>query len=143
MIITLCYKLGGPILSIKTVGLYYKVVIFYIQFMIKWKGGLTVMLIGLTSLLYIIVTIQTLFNSINTKDALKSLFLLNITRWKNLSSNQIVFCYSMMVQYHGLGVLYHIRKSDRLAVTKLVAKLTRMSLKSPFAVCMLVSMNHL
>lgn len=47
----------------------------------------------------------------------------------------------MMVQYHGLGVLYHIRKSDRLAVTKLVAKLTRMSLslKSPFTVCMLVS----
>lgn len=49
-------------------------------------------------------------------------------------------CYcSMMVQYHALGVLYHIKKSDRLAVTKLVAKLTRMSLKSPYAVCMLVS----
>lgn len=46
-----------------------------------------------------------------------------------------------MVQYHALGVLYHIRKSDRLAVTKLAAKLTRMSLtlKSPYAVCMLVS----
>lgn len=43
-----------------------------------------------------------------------------------------------MVQYHALGVLYHIRKSDRLAVTKLVAKLTRMSLKSPYAICMLV-----
>lgn len=44
-----------------------------------------------------------------------------------------------MVQYHALGVLYHIRKSDRLAVTKLVTKLTRMSLKSPYAVCLLVS----
>lgn len=44
-----------------------------------------------------------------------------------------------MVQYHALGLLYHIRKTDRLAVTKLVAKLTRMSLKSPYAVCMLVS----
>lgn len=43
-----------------------------------------------------------------------------------------------MVQYHALGVLYHIRKSDRLAVTKLVAKLTRASLKSPYAVCMLI-----
>lgn len=45
---------------------------------------------------------------------------------------------NVMVQYHALGVLYHIRKSDRLAVTKLVAKLTRMSLKSPYAVCMLI-----
>lgn len=46
---------------------------------------------------------------------------------------------SIMVQYHALGVLYHIRKSDRLAVIKLVAKLTRLSLRSPYAVCMLVS----
>lgn len=46
--------------------------------------------------------------------------------------------FSVMVQYHALGVLYHIRKSDRLAVSKLLAKLTRMSLKSPYAVCMLV-----
>ena len=30
------------------------------------------------------------------------------------------------------------RKSDRLAVTKLVSKLTRGSLKSPYAVCMLI-----
>lgn len=44
-----------------------------------------------------------------------------------------------MVQYHALGVLYHIRKTDRLAVTKLVAKLTKMLLRSPYAVCMLVS----
>lgn len=47
-----------------------------------------------------------------------------------------------MVQYHALGLLYHIRKTDRLAVTKLVAKLTRMSLKSPYAVCMLVSKEN-
>jgi coatomer protein complex subunit gamma len=43
-----------------------------------------------------------------------------------------------MVQYHGLGLLYQIRKTDRLAVTKLVAKLTKMHLKSPYAVCVLV-----
>ncbi|KAK7588230.1 hypothetical protein V9T40_005475 [Parthenolecanium corni] len=45
---------------------------------------------------------------------------------------------NVMVQYHALGLMYHIRKSDRLAVTKLVARLTRSSLKSPFAVCMLI-----
>ena len=30
------------------------------------------------------------------------------------------------------------RKTDRLAVTKLVSKLTRSSLKSPYAACMLI-----
>lgn len=44
-----------------------------------------------------------------------------------------------MVQYHALGLLYRIRRADRLAVSKLVARLTRLSLKSPYAVCMLVS----
>ncbi|EEB14189.1 Coatomer subunit gamma-2, putative [Pediculus humanus corporis] len=60
-----------------------------------------------------------------------------IKRWVNevqeaLNSDKI------MVQYHALGVLYHIRKTDRLAVTKLVAKLTKMLLRSPYAVCMLI-----
>merc|ERR1719336_1739226 len=43
-----------------------------------------------------------------------------------------------MVQYHALGLLYHIRKTDRLAITKLLAKLTKMSLKSPYAVILLI-----
>ncbi|KAG8259778.1 hypothetical protein J6590_004905 [Homalodisca vitripennis] len=60
-----------------------------------------------------------------------------VKRWVN-EAQEAVNSDNMMVQYHGLGVLYHIRKSDRLAVTKLVAKLTRVSLKSPFAVCMLI-----
>ncbi|XP_049814828.1 coatomer subunit gamma isoform X1 [Schistocerca nitens] len=60
-----------------------------------------------------------------------------IKRWVN-EAQEAVNSDSVMVQYHALGVLYHIRKSDRLAVTKLVAKLTRMALKSPYAVCMLI-----
>ena len=32
----------------------------------------------------------------------------------------------------------YCRKTDRLAVTKLVSKLTRGNLKSPYAVCMLI-----
>ncbi|XP_025417234.1 coatomer subunit gamma-2 [Sipha flava] len=47
---------------------------------------------------------------------------------------------NVMVQYHALGLLFHIRKTDRLAVTKLVAKLTKINMKSPFAVCMLIRM---
>nr|CAD7411236.1 unnamed protein product [Timema cristinae] len=61
-----------------------------------------------------------------------------VKRWVN-EAQEAINSDSVMVQYHALGVLYHIRKSDRLAVTKLVAKLTRTSLKSPYAVCMLVS----
>ena len=49
------------------------------------------------------------------------------------------FLFSVMVQYHGLGLLYQIRKTDRLGVTKLVAKLTKMPLKSPYAACHLVT----
>ncbi|XP_063218123.1 coatomer subunit gamma-2 [Bacillus rossius redtenbacheri] len=60
-----------------------------------------------------------------------------VKRWVN-EAQEAVNSDSVMVQYHALGVLYHIRKSDRLAVTKLVAKLTRSFLKSPYAVCMLI-----
>lgn len=47
-----------------------------------------------------------------------------------------------MVQYHGLGLLYQIRKNDRLGVTKLVANLTKTPLKSPYAACHLVIRNN-
>lgn len=60
-----------------------------------------------------------------------------VKRWVN-EAQEAVNSDNIMVQYHALGLLYHIRKYDRLAVTKLVAKLTRMSLKSPYAVCMLI-----
>jgi len=60
-----------------------------------------------------------------------------VKRWVNevqesLSSDHV------MVQYHALGLLYHIRKHDRLAITKMLAKLTKMSLKSPYAVILLI-----
>ena len=62
-----------------------------------------------------------------------------VKRWVN-EAQEAVNSDAVMVQYHALGLLYHIRKSDRLAVTKLVTKLTRGSggLRSPYAVCMLI-----
>ncbi|RZF43391.1 hypothetical protein LSTR_LSTR001652 [Laodelphax striatellus] len=62
-----------------------------------------------------------------------------VKRWVN-EAQEAANSDSIMVQYHALGVLYHIRKSDRLAVTKLVAKFKsgRMSLKSPFAICLVI-----
>ena len=45
---------------------------------------------------------------------------------------------NVMVQYHALGVLHQIRKSDKLAVTKMVSKLTLVGLRSPYAICLLI-----
>jgi len=45
---------------------------------------------------------------------------------------------NVMVQYHALGVLHQIRKSDKLAVTKMVSKLTSSGLRSPYAICLLI-----
>ena len=46
---------------------------------------------------------------------------------------------SSMVQYHALTLLYRIRQQDRLAVSKLVSKLSSgRALHSPLAVCMLI-----
>jgi len=60
-----------------------------------------------------------------------------VKRWVN-EVQEAVNSDSVMVQYHALGLLYHIRKSDKLAVTKLVTKFTRHSLKSPYAYCLLI-----
>ncbi|KAA0203341.1 hypothetical protein HAZT_HAZT008451 [Hyalella azteca] len=45
---------------------------------------------------------------------------------------------NVMVQYHGLGMLYQIRKSDKLAVTKMVSKLISSGMRSPYAICLLI-----
>jgi coatomer protein complex subunit gamma len=45
---------------------------------------------------------------------------------------------SLMVQYHAMGLLYHIRRRDRLAVSKMVTKQIRSSLRSPHGYCLLV-----
>ncbi|RWS30904.1 Coatomer subunit gamma-2-like protein [Leptotrombidium deliense] len=60
-----------------------------------------------------------------------------IKRWVN-EAQEAVNSDNVMVQHHALGLLYHIRKSDRLAVSKLVSKYIRSGLRSPYAVCMLI-----
>mmetsp|Transcript_22125 Transcript_22125/g.60750 ORF Transcript_22125/g.60750 Transcript_22125/m.60750 type:complete len:785 (-) Transcript_22125:289-2643(-) len=42
------------------------------------------------------------------------------------------------VQYHALALLHQIKRQDRLAVSKVVASLTRTPLKSPLAHCLLI-----
>ncbi|XP_046742906.1 coatomer subunit gamma [Diprion similis] len=60
-------------------------------------------------------------------------------RWAN-EAQEALNSDNVMVQYHALGVLYQARKTDKHAVTKLVSKLTRTSLSSPYAACMLIRM---
>jgi len=45
---------------------------------------------------------------------------------------------SPQVQFHALGLLYEIRKSDKLAANKLVTQLVRTQLRSPLAQCLLI-----
>jgi len=45
---------------------------------------------------------------------------------------------NMMVQYHALGLLYQIRKTDKLAVTKLVSKMMGTKFSSVYAWCQFI-----
>jgi coatomer protein complex subunit gamma len=60
-----------------------------------------------------------------------------VKRWVNEVSDT-VNSDNVMVQYHALGLLYQIKRNDKLAITKLVAKFSKSSLKSPYAYCFLV-----
>lgn len=61
----------------------------------------------------------------------------SVKRWAN-EAQEALNSDNVMVQYHALGLLYNIRKSDRLAVTKLVTKLIRSGVRSPYAVSFLI-----
>lgn len=60
-----------------------------------------------------------------------------VKRWSN-EAQEACNSDNIMVQYHALGLLYHIRRTDRLAVSKLVSKYIRSGLKSPYAICFLI-----
>lgn len=61
-----------------------------------------------------------------------------VKRWVN-EVQQAVNSRSQMVQYHALGLLYHIKQKDRLAIAKLVSKqMHSTSMRSPFAHCLLI-----
>uniref|UniRef100_UPI00398E660E coatomer subunit gamma-1 n=1 Tax=Pristiophorus japonicus TaxID=55135 RepID=UPI00398E660E len=80
--------------------------------------------------------------SVSSSALLSSLHLLKtgfdvVKRWVN-EVQEAASSDNIMVQYHALGLLYHIRKNDRLAVNKMVTKFSRQGLKSPFAYCMMI-----
>mmetsp|Transcript_3919 Transcript_3919/g.6316 ORF Transcript_3919/g.6316 Transcript_3919/m.6316 type:complete len:888 (-) Transcript_3919:14-2677(-) len=61
-----------------------------------------------------------------------------VKRWVNEINQAANDKSAHMVQYHALSLLYSIKRSDRLAVTKLVAGLAKTQLKSPLAQCLLI-----
>ncbi|ETE65302.1 Coatomer subunit gamma [Ophiophagus hannah] len=80
--------------------------------------------------------------SVSSSALVSSLHLLKtsfdiVKRWVN-EAQEAASSDNIMVQYHALGLLYHIRKNDRLAVNKMLNKFTRHGLKSPFAYCMMI-----
>uniref|UniRef100_A0A8C5RH20 Coatomer subunit gamma n=1 Tax=Laticauda laticaudata TaxID=8630 RepID=A0A8C5RH20_LATLA len=59
-----------------------------------------------------------------------------VKRWIN-EAQEAASSDNVMVN-HALGLLYHLRRNDRLAVSKMLNKFTRSGLKSQFAYCMLI-----
>eukprot|EP00246_Nothoceros_aenigmaticus_P011193 TRINITY_DN2969_c0_g2_i1.p1 TRINITY_DN2969_c0_g2~~TRINITY_DN2969_c0_g2_i1.p1 ORF type:complete len:897 (-),score=212.89 TRINITY_DN2969_c0_g2_i1:1516-4206(-) len=60
-----------------------------------------------------------------------------VKRWSN-EVQEAVLSKAQLVQFHALALLHHIRQNDRLAVSKLVTSLTRGTVRSPLAQCLLI-----
>lgn len=60
-----------------------------------------------------------------------------VRRWIN-EVQEAVTSVNDMVQYHALSLLYKIKQHDRLAVSKTVQQLSKGSLRSPLATCLLI-----
>jgi coatomer subunit gamma len=60
-----------------------------------------------------------------------------VRRWIN-EVQEAVNSSADMVQYHALSLLYKIKQHDRLAVSKIVQQLSKGSLRSPLATCLLI-----
>ncbi|CAM6082467.1 unnamed protein product [Calypogeia fissa] len=60
-----------------------------------------------------------------------------VKRWSN-EVQEAVQAKASLVQFHALALLHQIRQNDRLAVSKLVTSLTRATVRSPLAQCLLI-----
>ncbi|CAH1425928.1 unnamed protein product [Lactuca virosa] len=60
-----------------------------------------------------------------------------VKRWSN-EVQEAVQSRAALVQFHALGLLHQIRQNDRLAVSKLVTSLTKGTVRSPLAQCLLI-----
>uniref|UniRef100_A0A2K6NTZ3 Coatomer subunit gamma n=1 Tax=Rhinopithecus roxellana TaxID=61622 RepID=A0A2K6NTZ3_RHIRO len=80
--------------------------------------------------------------SVSNSALMSSLHLLKcsfdvVKHWVN-EAQEAASSDKIMVQYHALGLLYHVCRNDHLATNKMISKVTWHSLKSPFAYCMMI-----
>ncbi|XP_039007113.1 coatomer subunit gamma-like [Hibiscus syriacus] len=64
-----------------------------------------------------------------------------VKRWSN-EVQEAVQSRAALVQFHALALLHQIRQNDRLAVNKLVSSLTKGSVRSPLAQCLLIRYSN-
>ncbi|XP_068623549.1 coatomer subunit gamma-like [Battus philenor] len=60
-----------------------------------------------------------------------------VRRWVN-EAQEAIMSDNTMVSYHALGVVAGARRNDRLSTVKLVTKLSRAPIRSPYALCLLI-----
>merc|ERR1719386_523954 len=60
-----------------------------------------------------------------------------VRRWVN-EIQETVSSKHAMVQFHSLALIYELKKTDRLALHKVVVNLAKSQLKSPMAECLLI-----
>ncbi|CAH0712927.1 unnamed protein product, partial [Brenthis ino] len=60
-----------------------------------------------------------------------------VRRWAN-EAQEALNSDNAMVSYHALGILASTRKNDKLSTVKLVTRLAKSPLKSPYALCLLI-----
>ncbi|CAG4929846.1 unnamed protein product [Parnassius apollo] len=60
-----------------------------------------------------------------------------VRRWVN-EAQEAIMSDNMMVSYHALAVVAGARRNDRLSTVKLVTKLSRAPIRSPYALCLLI-----
>merc|ERR1719409_1941823 len=60
-----------------------------------------------------------------------------VRRWVNEIQETVQSKHSM-VQFHALALIYELKKTDRLALHKVVTNLAKSQLKSPMAECLLI-----
>ncbi|XP_075108463.1 coatomer subunit gamma-2 isoform X2 [Nicotiana tabacum] len=60
-----------------------------------------------------------------------------VKRWSN-EVQEAIQSRAALIQFHALALLHQIRQNDRLAVSKLVTSLTRGTVRSPLAQCLLI-----
>jgi coatomer subunit gamma len=79
------------------------------------------------------VSSAALVSALHLSDTAKDI----VKRWAN-EAQEALNSKAASTQYHALGLLYHIRQNDKMAIMKLIQQYGKGALRSPHAICMLI-----